>query len=62
MMGVNLKQEGFLQNHEIKDEIFYSKRNLVGFEDVVIWVSPNSLAEALDQFQNSSKPLTMTEV
>ncbi|GAB6439266.1 YafY family protein [Bacillus luti] len=57
MMGVNLKQEGFLQNHEIKDEIFYSKRNLVGFEDVVIWVSPNSLAEALDQFQNSSKTI-----
>lgn len=55
MMGVTLTQEGFLQNHEIKDEIFYSKRNLVGFEDVVIWVSPNSLAEALDQFQNSSK-------
>lgn len=57
MMGVTLTQEGFLQNHEIKDEIFYSKRNLVGFEDVVIWVSPNSLAEALDQFQNSSKTI-----
>ncbi|OQR54160.1 YafY family protein [Bacillus sp. CDB3] len=57
MMGVTLTQEGFLQNHEIKDEIFYSKRNLVGFEDVVIWVSPNSLAEALDQFQNSSRTI-----
>lgn len=57
MMGVTLTQEGFLQKHEIKDEIFYSKRNLGGFEDVVIWVSPNSLAEALDQFQNSSKTI-----
>lgn len=57
MMGVTLTQEGFLQNHKIKDEIFYSKRNLVEFEDVVIWVSPNSLAEALDQFQNSSKTI-----
>lgn len=57
MMGVTLTQEKFLQNHEIKDEAFYSNRNLVGFEDVVIWVSPNSLAEALDQFQNSSKTI-----
>ncbi len=50
MMDVTLTQEKFLQHHEIKDEAFYSNRNLVGFEDVVIWVSPNSLAEALDQF------------
>ncbi|MED0967618.1 helix-turn-helix transcriptional regulator [Bacillus paramycoides] len=57
MMGVTLTQEKFLQNHEIKDEVFYSNRNLVGFEDVVIWVSPNSLAEVLDQFQNSSKTI-----
>lgn len=57
MMGVTLTQEGFLQNHEIKDEAFYSNRNLVGVEDVVIWVSPNSLAEALDQFVNSSKTI-----
>jgi len=57
MMDVTLTQEKFLQNHEIKDEAFYSNRNLVGFEDVVIWVSPNSLAEALDQFQNSSKTI-----
>lgn len=57
MMCVTLTQEKFLQNHEIKDEAFYSNRNLVGFEDVVIWVSPNSLAEALDQFQNSSKTI-----
>ncbi|MBJ8190361.1 helix-turn-helix transcriptional regulator [Bacillus mycoides] len=58
MMDVTLTQEKFLQNHEIKDEAFYSNRNLVGFEDVVIWVSPNSLAEALDQFQNSSKTIS----
>ncbi|KOP79274.1 transcriptional regulator [Lysinibacillus sp. FJAT-14745] len=57
MMDVTLTQEKFLQNHEIKDEAFYSNRNLVGFEDVVIWVSPNSLAEVLDQFQNSSKTI-----
>ncbi|OSM11026.1 transcriptional regulator [Bacillus toyonensis] len=57
MMGVTLTQEGFLQNHEIKDEAFYSNRNLVGVEDVVIWVSPNSLAGALDQFVNSSKTI-----
>lgn len=57
MMDVTLTQEKFLQHHEIKDEAFYSNRNLVGFEDVVIWVSPNSLAEVLDQFQNSSKTI-----
>ncbi|MGF9814169.1 helix-turn-helix transcriptional regulator [Bacillus toyonensis] len=57
MMDVTLTQEKFLQNHEIKDEAFYSNRNLVGFEDVVIWVSPNSLAEALDQFQKFSKTI-----
>ncbi|MFJ8531596.1 helix-turn-helix transcriptional regulator [Bacillus sp. NPDC094106] len=57
MMDVTLTQKKFLQHHEIKDEAFYSNRNLVGFEDVVIWVSPNSLAEALDQFQNSSKTI-----
>ncbi|RAN78874.1 YafY family protein [Bacillus sp. SRB_331] len=57
MMDVTLTQEKFLQNHGIKDEAFYSNRNLVGFEDVVIWVSPNSLAEVLDQFQNSSKTI-----
>ncbi|OJD71017.1 YafY family protein [Bacillus sp. NH11B] len=57
MMDVTLTQEKFLQNHEIKEEAFYSNRNLVGFEDVVIWVSSNSLAEALDQFQNSSKTI-----
>ncbi|MDA1567923.1 YafY family protein [Bacillus cereus] len=57
MMDVTLTQEKFLQNHEIKEEAFYSNRNLVGFEDVVIWVSPNSLAEALDQFQKFSKTI-----
>lgn len=57
MMDVTLRQEKVLQNHEIKDEAFYSNRNLVGVEDVVIWVSPNSLAEALDQFVNSSKTI-----
>ncbi|WP_454638488.1 helix-turn-helix transcriptional regulator [Bacillus mycoides] len=57
MMDVTLTQEKFRQNHEIKEEAFYSNCNLVGFEDVVIWVSPNSLAEALDQFQNSSKTI-----
>ncbi|MED0946893.1 YafY family protein [Bacillus mobilis] len=55
MMDVTLKQEKISQNHEIKGEAVYSNGNLVGVEDVVIWVSPNSLAEALDQFANSSK-------
>ncbi|HDR7689685.1 TPA: YafY family transcriptional regulator [Bacillus toyonensis] len=57
MMNVTLSQEKFLQSHEIKEEAFYSNRNLVGFEDVVIWGSPNSLAEVLDKFQNSSKTI-----
>ena len=39
----------------MKGDSSYSDCNLDGFEDVVIRVSPNSLAEALDQFQNSSK-------
>ncbi|MGP4039080.1 helix-turn-helix transcriptional regulator [Gracilibacillus sp. D59] len=55
MMSITLTQEKFLQNHEIKGGSSYSDCKLEGFEDVVIWANPNSLAEVLDQFQNSSK-------
>ncbi|MCZ8534578.1 helix-turn-helix transcriptional regulator [Psychrobacillus psychrodurans] len=55
MMSITLTKEKFLRNHDIKDELSYSNNNIDGFEDVVIWVNPNSLAEVLDQFQNSSK-------
>ena len=55
MLSITLTQEKFLHNHEMNDHSSYSDCNLEGFEDVEIWVSPNSLAEVLDQFQNSSK-------
>lgn len=55
MMSITVKQEKFLQNHKMKDDSSYLDDNLEGFEDVVIWVDPNSLAEALDQFQNFTK-------
>ncbi|MDQ0225713.1 helix-turn-helix transcriptional regulator [Metabacillus niabensis] len=55
MMRITLTEERFLQNHEMKGDSSYSNGNLQGFEDVVIWVNPNSLANVLDQFQNSSK-------
>ncbi|MED3552662.1 YafY family protein [Cytobacillus praedii] len=55
MLSIILTQEQFLQTHEMKDDSSCSEFELEGFEDVVIRVNPNSLAEVLDQFQNSSK-------
>lgn len=53
MMSITLTQEKFLQNHEMKGNS--SDDNLEGFEDVVIWVSQDSLAKVLDLLQNFSK-------
>lgn len=55
MMSITLTQEKFLQKHVMKGDLSYSDCSLEGVEDVVIWVNHNSLAEALDQFQISSK-------
>lgn len=55
MMNITLTQEEFLHSHKVKDDSSYSDSNAEGFEDVVIWVDHNSLAKALDQFQNASK-------
>ncbi|MEC3656822.1 YafY family protein [Bacillus siamensis] len=55
MMNITLTQEEFMHSHKLKDDSSYSDSNTEGFEDVVIWVDPNSLAKALDQFQNASK-------
>ena len=55
MMGIILTEKTFVQTHERKEDSTYSDDNLEGFEDVVIWVNPNSLAGVLDQFQNSAK-------
>ncbi|MDU0812718.1 helix-turn-helix transcriptional regulator [Bacillus siamensis] len=55
MMNITLTQEEFMHSHKVKDDSSYSDSNAEGFEDVVIWVEPNSLAKALDQFQNASK-------
>lgn len=55
MMNITLTQEEFMHSHKVKDDSSYSDSNAEGFEDVVIWVDPNSLAKALDQFQNASK-------
>lgn len=57
MININLTQEKFIKNHEIIDESSHLDDSLEGFEEVIIWVKPNSLAEVLDQFQNSSKEL-----
>ncbi len=55
MMGITLSQEKYLQMHEYKSDSSYSRGHQERVQEVVIWVSPYSLAEALDQFQNSSK-------
>lgn len=55
MMNIAVTQEKFQQHHQMKEELTDSNCKLEGFEDVVIRVQPNSLAEVLDQFQNSSK-------
>lgn len=55
MMNITLTQEEFMHSHKVKDDSSYSDSNAEGFEEVVIWVEPNSLAKALDQFQNASK-------
>ncbi len=55
MMGITLTQEKYLQMHEYKSDSSYSRGHQERVQEVVIWVSPYSLAEALDQFQNSSK-------
>ncbi|MCM3238775.1 YafY family transcriptional regulator [Heyndrickxia oleronia] len=55
MMSIILTEKTFLQTHEGKEDSTYLVDNLEGFEDVVIWVNPNSLAGVLDQFQNSAK-------
>ncbi|WP_049628529.1 helix-turn-helix transcriptional regulator [Bacillus sp. JFL15] len=55
MMNITLTQEEFMHSHKVKDDSSYSDSNAEGFEDVVIWVDHNSLAKALDQFQNASK-------
>lgn len=55
MMNIAVTQEKFQQNHQMKEELTDSNCKLESFEDVVIRVQPNSLAEVLDQFQNSSK-------
>ncbi|MES1043736.1 YafY family transcriptional regulator [Bacillus sp. Gen3] len=55
MMSIILTEKTFVQTHERKEDSTYSDDNLEGFEDVVIWVNPNSLAGVLDQFQNSAK-------
>lgn len=55
MMSITVTQEKFLQIHEGKGESSISDYYQEGFEDVVIKVNPNSLAEALDQLQYSSK-------
>ncbi|PAD65475.1 transcriptional regulator [Bacillus siamensis] len=55
MMNITLTQEEFMHSHKVKDDSSYSDSNAEGLEDVVIWVDPNSLAKALDQFQNASK-------
>lgn len=55
MMGITLSQEKYLQMHEYKSDLSYSRCHQERVQEVVIWVSPYSLAEALDQFQNSSK-------
>ncbi|QQD83773.1 YafY family transcriptional regulator [Bacillus siamensis] len=55
MMNITLTQEEFMHSHKLKGDSSYSDSNAEGFEDVVIWVDPNSLAKALDQFQNASK-------
>ena len=55
MMNIKLTQENFIQNHEFKGDLSFSNYDLEGFDDVVIWVSPDSLAKVLDQFQNFSK-------
>lgn len=57
MININLTQEKFIKNHEIIDESSHLDDSLEGFEEVIIWVKPNSLAEALDQFQNYPKEL-----
>ncbi|MEW4022986.1 YafY family protein [Bacillus sp. YAF8] len=55
MMNITLTQEEFMHSHKVRDDSSYSDSNAEGFEDVVIWVDHNSLAKALDQFQNASK-------
>ncbi|WP_188455752.1 helix-turn-helix transcriptional regulator [Virgibacillus oceani] len=55
MMHITPTQETFLQNHEIKHDSTYSYPDLEMFEDVVIWVGPDSLVKGLDYFQNASK-------
>ncbi|KPN95212.1 YafY family protein [Lysinibacillus sp. ZYM-1] len=55
MMRLTLSQEKYVQTHEMKGDSSYSDYNQEGGEEVVIWVKPNSLAEALDHFQNCSK-------
>ncbi|MDH5160520.1 helix-turn-helix transcriptional regulator [Heyndrickxia oleronia] len=55
MMSIILTEKTFLQTHEAKEDSTYLVDNLEGFEDVVIWVNPISLAGVLDQFQNSAK-------
>ncbi|MCK1987210.1 YafY family transcriptional regulator [Lysinibacillus fusiformis] len=55
MMGITLSKEKYLQMHEYKSDSSYSRGHQEGVQEVVIWVSPYSLAEALDRFQNASK-------
>ncbi len=55
MMDLALLQEKFQLNHAIKKDSTYLNGDLEGFEEVVIWVNPSSLANVLDQFQNCSK-------
>ncbi|MFD2629728.1 helix-turn-helix transcriptional regulator [Oceanobacillus kapialis] len=55
MMRLTVTQETFQQHHDIKHNHFNSGNHVEGFEEVIIWVHPNSLAAVLDQFQNSTK-------
>lgn len=58
IMNITITQDAYLQNHEINDdELSHSKSDMERFEDVVIWVHPNSLSGALDQFRNYPKVL-----
>ncbi|GIN12089.1 helix-turn-helix transcriptional regulator [Shouchella clausii] len=55
MMNITLTKETFAKNHDVKRDPSFSAKNLERFEDVVIWVSRDSLVEVLDQFQHASK-------
>ncbi|MDQ0229865.1 helix-turn-helix transcriptional regulator [Metabacillus malikii] len=55
MMDLTVTEERVVTNHEVKSDPSFSDNHSEAFEDVVLRVNPNSIAQVLDQFQNCSK-------